>query len=63
MEEEGIRGENAGKRKQRREGRENRRYIEGTARTGRTRHLSFIFDPKFFIQNICKRAPRHVYGG
>lgn len=52
MEEEGIRGENAGKRKQRREGRENRRYIEGTARTGRTRHLSFIFDPKFFIQNI-----------
>lgn len=42
MEEEGIRGGNAGKRKQRREGRENRRYIGGTAGAGRTRHLSFI---------------------
>lgn len=60
MEEEGIRGGNAGKRKQRREGRENRRYIGGTAGAGRTRHLSFILILNL-LYKIFEREPLDMY--
>lgn len=60
MEEEGIRGEKAGKRKQRREGRQNRRYIGGTAGAGRIRYLSFILILNF-LYKIFEREPLEMY--